>query len=209
MTTEVDRTENIERVQRATESTIEVGEEGELEGYAVTWGFDGDGIRFTKGSFKKTVAERAGKIPLLVKHDSDGSSVFKTVGWVKEGEADDHGLVIRASFLDDSLSQNVRERAKNGGVKGLSINAVSVKDTMEDGVLVSKEAKLREVTLTNIPKDPESEITAVRSEDKDSEADTSEEEPEDTTPTEEPSVDVEATVRANNNLITLLETKND
>lgn len=202
----IDRTENIERVERATESSIEVGEKGALEGYAVTWDFDEDGIRFTRGSFKKTIAERAGKIPLLVKHDRDGSAVFQTVGWVQEGTPDDHGLKIRATFLDDDLSQSVREKAKNGGVKGLSINALSVKDKPKDGVLVSTEAKLREVTLTNIPKDPNSEITAVRSEE--SEGDTLEEEPDDTTPAEEPSVDEqEATVRANRNLISILETE--
>lgn len=203
MTTKVDRTENLQRVQRETAGDITVGEKGSLEGYAVTWSFDGDGIRFQKGSFKKTIAERAGKIPLLVKHDSDGSSVFETVGWVKRGTPDDHGLLIEASFLDTDLAQNVRKRAKNGGVKSLSINAVSVKDEVKDDIIVSREAKLREVTLTNIPKDPESEITAVRSE---SEEDTPTDEPDDSTQDQEPTSDeLERVVRNNSNLIKLLE----
>lgn len=175
------------RVERENQTAVrEV--EGQLSGYAVTWAYSDDGIQFQRGAFSKTIAERAGedsKIPLLVRHDMDGSSLFTTVGWVRSGTEDDTGLMIQADFLADEFSQEIRARAMNDGIRGLSVNAKSIKGSRgPDGILQSTEALLREVSLTNIPKDPDSEITAVRGEE--SEGTTPEEEPAEATPAEEP-----------------------
>ncbi len=137
-------------------------EAGDLVGYAATWNYDKDGIKFIPGSFKKTIAERAGKIPLLVRHDNNGDSVMETVGWIINGVEDEKGLLISAKFINTPLAQRVREQARAQGIKCLSVHAKPIKYDNSNGVLMTKEAFLREVTLTNIPADVEADIVSVR-----------------------------------------------
>lgn len=135
---------------------------GSLQGYACTWAYHEDGIQFVKGSFTKTLAERAGKIPVLVRHEQNGSSVLETVGFVTGGVEDDTGLLIDVTFLGTELAQTVRDQAILGGVRAMSINARSIQHTVTKDIIECKEASLLEVTLTNTPKDPAAEVLLVR-----------------------------------------------
>jgi len=137
---------------------------GAITGYAVTWDFDGDGMRFTKGCFSKSIAGRTGKIPLLIGHAAGGSSIFETVGFLTELKEDDIGLLVTATFLDTERGQAARDQALKGGVKAMSLQARPIQHTREagSGVLIVSEAALIEVTLTNTPMDIGATIVAVR-----------------------------------------------
>lgn len=138
---------------------------GEISGYACTWAYNGDGYQFLRGAFKRSLAERAGKIPLLIRHVKHGTHVLETVGFIERGEEDETGLMIHAPLLDTELAQTVRRQALAGGVKSFSVKATPLQyDRDEHGVIVSREAKLVDVTLTNMPVDPGAEIMSIRSE---------------------------------------------
>jgi len=137
---------------------------GGITGYALTWDCISDGFSFQKGCFSKSIAERAGKIPLMIVHASNGASVFETVGFLTELVEDDHGLLIKAEFLDTSLAIAAREQALAGGIKAMSIGAKPLNFTRTANLVSVTEAKLIEVTLTNVPVDTDAEILSVRSE---------------------------------------------
>ena len=134
-----------------------------LTGYACTWEYAGDGIQFQRGSFAKTIAERAGKIPILVTHDRNGTSVLTNVGFITRAEEDEKGLLIYADWLSTPLAKETRAHALAGGITGMSCQAKPIKGTKDGaGVLQTTEAFLREVTLTNVPADINAEVVSVR-----------------------------------------------
>ena len=154
------------RVSRTVDmATLEVAADtGAITGYAVTWAFDGDGLRFTRGCFDKSIKERAGKIPLLIGHAAGGSSIFETVGFLTELKEDEIGLLVTGTFLDTERGQAAREQAIKGGVKAMSLQARPIQHSREakTDVLIVSEAALMEVTLTNTPMDVGATIVAVR-----------------------------------------------
>lgn len=160
----------IERTVKGEPSITREGA-GTITGYAFTWGFDKDGIRFLPGSFDKTLSERAGQIPLLIKHSRDGSAVLEAIGFVVRGEDDEKGLLVTAEFLDTELAQSVREVGLKGGIKAMSGNAKGIKyKRAKNGVAEVTEALLREVTVTNIPLDPDAKVHSVRGDSEESRA---------------------------------------
>lgn len=159
---QAERTEGPLKVERATDSPLTVTEGGEISGYACTWAFNKDGIQFEPGAFKKTLAERSGKIPMTLKHTSSGSSVLETVGWVIKGVEDAVGLFVTGKFLDTPLAQAVRTQAVAKGVKGFSILAPVLHYNLIGGIMHATEAMLQDVTLTNTPLDTNAMVSAVR-----------------------------------------------
>ncbi len=150
-------------IQRAITAPLALEQEtGELVGYACTWAYTGDGFRFRKGSFTRTIAERSGKIPLLVKHNKQATNVFETVGWITAGEEDEVGLLVRAKFLSTPLAQRVRRQAQAGGVSAMSIQAQALRYSVDDGLIDAREAKIIDITLTNVPRDPAAQLISVR-----------------------------------------------
>jgi hypothetical protein len=85
-------------IEVTSEREVETKTSGSISGYACTWKYDKDGMRFERGSFSKTISERKGKIPILVK--SHSSDVLETVGFISSANEDEIGLYISADFLD-------------------------------------------------------------------------------------------------------------
>jgi HK97 family phage prohead protease len=140
---------------------------GILTGYALTWGYDGDGFRFSKGNFTKSLRERAGKIPLKVERHTQsertkGGAVMETVGFVKTGHEDDIGLFVECEFLNAPEAQKVRHHARAGGVKGLSAQSRPIHPDLIGGFIVCREAALEDILLTNAPADLHAEVLSVR-----------------------------------------------
>ncbi len=138
---------------------------GSFTGYAMTWAYDKDGVRFEQGSLARSIKDRAGKIPVMIVHARDGGTVMETVGFLAELTEDHVGLMVRGGFLSTDLGQAARAQAVADGIKFMSIGAKPLRYERAGRVLVVHEAKLLEVTLTNIPADPDAEILTVRTED--------------------------------------------
>ena len=162
--------QNVTLSRAITVTDMEVAKDtGGITGYALTWDCNADGFQFSRGAFTKSIAERAGKIPLLISHNKGTGSVFETVGFLTELTEDEHGLLITAEFLDTPLGVATREQALAGGIKAMSIGAKPLKFTRDASLVLVSEAKLIEVTLTNVPVDTEADILSVRSEGAESE----------------------------------------
>lgn len=155
-------------VSRAVDMAQMKVDAGTITGYALTWAFDADGYQFERGSFAKTIQERTGKIPLLIAHAKKAvgrpTSVLETVGFLTALAEDDTGLLVTAPFLETELAQTTREQAMAGGIKSMSVGTRPLKYTQDGALVRVSEAKLIEVTLTNIPVDDDAEILTVRSE---------------------------------------------
>ncbi len=138
---------------------------GSFTGYAMTWAYDKDGFRFEQGSLARSIKDRAGKIPVMIRHAKHGGTVLETVGFLMDLTEDNVGLLVRGDFLDTELGQAARDQARAGGIKCMSTGTKPLRYQRADRVVVVREAKLLEVTLTNIPEDPDAEIQTVRTED--------------------------------------------
>lgn len=151
-------------VQRESETPLVFSETGEISGYAATWAFNKDGIQFERGSFAKTLTERAGKIPITVRHTITGSNVLETVGFIIRGIEDEVGLLITGEFLNTPLAQEMRRRAKIGAIRGMSIFAPVLNYNLINGIKHATEAMLQDVCLTNTPLDANATVLASRAE---------------------------------------------
>ena len=72
------------KVDRAIDAAAVDLAAGSVVGYGLTWAYDADGYRFARGCFAKTIVERVGKIPLMVKHAQKGGTIFETAGFLTE-----------------------------------------------------------------------------------------------------------------------------
>jgi HK97 family phage prohead protease len=149
-------------ILRPAPAGVKLSDAGEISGHAATWDYDGDGIRFTKGCFARSLAERMGKIPLVLKHTREGTSVLDTVGWLVAGEEDEKGLYVETRFLDTPVAQAIREQARAGGAFAFSVQAEVVRGHKNGQVIVADEARLIDIVVTNVPADPAAVITSVR-----------------------------------------------
>ncbi len=135
---------------------------GSFTGYAMTWAYDEDGFRFEQGSLARSIKDREGKIPVMIRHHKQGGTVLETVGFLTDMTEDHVGLLVRGEFLDTELGQVTRAQACAGGVKCMSTGTRPLRYQRAGRVIRVQEAKLLEVTLTNVPSDPGAEIQTVR-----------------------------------------------
>jgi HK97 family phage prohead protease len=124
-------------------------EEGYMVGYAATWHVDSVGDQFQKGAFTKTIKESIGKhkIPLMVRHASNGGEVEDVVGVITDAREDDYGLLIWGKWHEDEKSNEIRKKVVGGKVDGLSVGYQEMK---REGNTI-KEARLIETTITVKP----------------------------------------------------------
>ena len=134
---------------------------GAFTGYAMTWAYDEDGFRFEQGCLARSIADRAGKIPVMTRHLKHGGTVMETVGFLTDLTEDHIGLLVRGEFLDTELGQAARTQACAGGIKGMSTGTKPLRYQRANRTIVVREAKLLEVTLTNIPEDPGAEASPI------------------------------------------------
>lgn len=149
--------------QSLAEGYIIALDSGAVEGYAATWSYAGDGIKFLPGSFTKTLVERAGKIPLMVRHISSNGTLDEVVGAVMSGKQDDVGLYVTCEFMGDNKSQVAREYAVGKRARSFSIGARPVKYEMLNGIKLCSEAAIVDVILTDRPADKGAVVIAARS----------------------------------------------
>lgn len=147
---------------------------GGLEGYLAVYGnIDSDGEVFDKGTFAKSIREQIndGKgVPLMTRHFRDGGDVGDAVGTIYAASEDEFGLYIKARFASTPDAQEVRTKAQEGIVRGLSVGFMPIRwewekeggDEDGDMVLHFKEAKISEGTITLRPSNKEAHITAAK-----------------------------------------------
>jgi len=144
----------------------QVGESGEFTGYASTFGeVDLGGDVVEKGSFKKTLRETKGRIPILDHHDPT-----RQIGWNLEAREDDRGLLVRG--LLDLNVRVARERhslmkmaVQVGGRTGLSIGFRAIKeepDKKNPMIRRLREIQLFEYSVVTFPMNPEAGVTTIK-----------------------------------------------
>jgi len=143
---------------------IEDGEPGQISGYASVFGvMDSHGTIFDKGSFKKTIKDRGGEVPMVWMHES-----YTPIGLARL-EEDDHGLRFVGQLdLDVQRGAEVYSGIKKGYIKEMSHSFSEVKSKPEKAesgeILHYKEVKLYEISpvTTNFASNSSAKITEVR-----------------------------------------------
>jgi HK97 family phage prohead protease len=135
-----------------------IDENGQFEGYIVTWDHVDDyNTLFKRGAFKKTIQERGGKIKVLYDHEH-------LIGSSTEIREDDTGVFVRGKLnLAVEKAKDVYEFMKDGTIDGLSFGFRTIKDKWENGVRNITEVKIFEYGPVMFPASDEAVITSVRS----------------------------------------------
>jgi len=137
----------------------QIGEKGEFEGYAATFGNEdmvGDVIE--PGAFTKTLQENP-NVPILWQHKPD-----EPIGITTEIVQDQHGLYVKGQLnLATTRGREAYELLKQGVIKGLSIGYETLKETWINGVRHIKEVRLWEYSLVTFPANTSAQVVAVKS----------------------------------------------
>ena len=141
---------------------------GFVSGWFAAFTRDKDGDLFKPGSLAKTAREQAGKTPLMVKHNLHGGDVLETIGRVALMHEDELGLAGIGVYDTTELAQIVRQKAVDGTVTHFSVGVVILRYepvTLEDGSEGRDihEAAIKDVVLTNFPRNPDARITEAKS----------------------------------------------
>ncbi len=115
------------------------------------------------GSFKKTLKENKGRIPLLWQHDPG-----QPVGMPIAMKETDEGLWLHGSIDDTSWGEDAIKSLRSGTVQGLSIGfdplkweMITDKKKKDEPIRHVKEVKLWEVSLVTFAADPKARIGEV------------------------------------------------
>lgn len=161
-------------------STFEVradAESGGFSGYAATFNrVDSYGTAFSPDAFKKTLAERGDRIPILYQHMPAAN-----VGVPEVLKTDGTGLFVEARLFDDGadgtvLLKRLRQGARFGmsfGFQRLQQRAATEDDNLDlsqlfdgeplyDGIQVITEVRLFEASVVSFPSNEAADITDVR-----------------------------------------------
>jgi len=136
----------------------ELKEDGSFTGLASTYGnTDAMGDVVEKGAFTKTIAERAGEVPLLWTHKTDEPVGLGTL------EDTDDGIQLTGKLeLELPTARKVHTLVKKGIVRGLSIGFETIQAKTIKGIRHLRELKLWEVSFVLFPANPQAQITAVK-----------------------------------------------
>jgi len=116
-------------------------------------------------AFRKTLAERGGKVRFLWQHDPG-----EPLGKPLEMHEDEKGLFVRAAISDTARGRDALALLKDEAIEGLSIGYDPVKGgtdyTKDDGTGDTtrnlRELKLWEFSLATFPANEEAQVTAVK-----------------------------------------------
>jgi len=87
------------------------------------------------------------KIPILFQHD-----FRRPLGILLNAKSDQYGLYIEAAFdLDNLLQKEVYSLIKRCNVRGMSVGLDVLESQYKEGILIIKNAKLLEISLTANP----------------------------------------------------------
>lgn len=137
---------------------------GIFEGYASTFNnIDDGGDVVLPGAFKKTLAERMGRVKVCWQHDWK-----QPIGKPVEMREDEHGLYVKALISDTSLGRDVRTLMKDGVVNELSIGYDVIKDSWNEvagqPVRALHEIRLYEFSPVTFAMNPAALVTGVKQE---------------------------------------------
>lgn len=143
----------------------DVDDDGTFEGYASVFGVtDAYGDVIESGSFKKTIREQKGRVPILWQHDS-----WEPIGVSLELSEDDHGLKAKGQLvLPVRRATEAYELMKAGALKGLSIGYRPVKYLIEKENELGVRRRLKEIELwefspVTFPANKHATVTNVKS----------------------------------------------
>jgi HK97 family phage prohead protease len=144
-----------------------VGEDGEIEGYASTFGGapDSYGDVVMPGAFADTLVahKRAGTMPLMLWNHK--ASELPIGNWTDMAE-DGKGLWSLGQLdIEDPMGQRVHKAMKRKSVRGLSIGYETIeseKDDKRPGARLLQKLDLWEVSPTNFPANRRALITGVK-----------------------------------------------
>lgn len=143
-----------------------VDDSGEFCGYASIFGnVDLGGDVVHPGSFKKTLRENKGRVPILDHHDPR-----KHIGWNLMAREDPRGLFVCGQLnLDVQLARErhslMKQATRIGGRTGLSIGFRTVReetDRTRPEVRHLKEVQLVEYSIVSFPMNPAAAVTRIK-----------------------------------------------
>jgi Escherichia/Staphylococcus phage prohead protease len=147
--------------------TKAVDDEGTFDGYASTFGnVDLQGDVVLPGAFTETLKKTAGKVPILMAHNS-----AEIVGFGIEAAEDERGLRVRGQFTPDSdagrnAAAIARHAHKIGHKLGLSMGYRVRKDGADwdesTGIRKLKAVDLYEYSIAAVPANPRARMTRVK-----------------------------------------------
>jgi len=148
-----------------------VGDAGEIEGYASTFGnVDQGGDVVERSAFAEGLEKAAAEgrsIPMLWQHDQR-----EPIGLWSEIKEDRRGLKVRGQLLidDDAVARRAYAHLKAGSLRGLSIGYVipsggAEPDEKRRGITRLKKIDLREISLVTMPMNLAAQVSSVKSED--------------------------------------------
>lgn len=142
---------------------------GWIEGYANVFGIvDHQDERVVKGAFAKTIKERvaAGRVKLMAVHLALGGDTPDVIGTVTEAKEDDRGLWIHGELAGTERTRETKRLVSEGHINHMSIGYRPLEwEFVNEGgktIVELKEIALDEVTLTPLPANEESAITAAK-----------------------------------------------
>jgi uncharacterized protein len=142
----------------------DVKEDGSFTGLAAVYGnVDLQGDVIEPGAFTRTLGDRKGEIKLLYQHNQSLP--------IGKGKLTDtpHGLQIEGTLaLGITAARDAYEAVKAGIVDGLSIGYDVIRREVKDGKRYLKEIRLFEVSLVTFPANELARVSAVKSEESDS-----------------------------------------
>lgn len=149
--------------------TKSVGDAGEFEGYASTFGnVDQGGDVVEPGAFIESIVKAKSDkrtIPMLWQHDQR-----EPIGFWKDISEDAKGLYVKGQLLvdHDPLAKRAHGLLKAKAIGGMSIGyrippGGIVEDEKRRGVSRLKTVDLREISLVTMPMNVEARVTSVKS----------------------------------------------
>lgn len=141
-----------------------------FEGYASTWRDpsrdkpDHTGDMVILGAFKKSLAERGGKVRMLWQHDPN-----QPIGKWLEMREDDKGLFVKGMVSDTRLGRDALALLRDHAIDSMSIGYDALPGGTEyakaksgETVRLLKEVRLWEVSLVSFPADEAAKVTAIK-----------------------------------------------
>lgn len=148
--------------------TKAVGEAGEIEGYASTFGnVDQGGDMVEPGAFIEAIVQAkkdSRVIPMLWQHDQ-----AEPIGVWDDIAEDSKGLFVRGRLIveDDPVAKRIHAKLKAKAISGMSIGyrlhlAHVEMDAKRPGVSRLKKVDLREISLVTMPMNLSARVTSVK-----------------------------------------------
>lgn len=157
--TKSDKNHDMQLETRALNDLRMGAEEGVFEGYIAVWDtVDAYESTFKRGSFSKTIDERADKVKVYYNHD-------ELIGRSLDITEDDHGVFVRGRLTTNvQRSKDVLEFIRDGTLTGLSFGFQVLKEAFTEGVRQILEVKLFEYGPVDFPANDAAMITGHRAE---------------------------------------------